>query len=82
MLLSTEFDVLENGEETYEPRLRVEEDGMKGPAEYRRPARVEGIIVICLFEVLRGFRGGRWEWDVENAGKVEAYIYILASCLQ
>ena len=36
-LLRIEFDVLENGEETYEPCLRVEEDGIEGPAEYRRP---------------------------------------------
>ena len=77
-----EFDILENGEETYEPCLRVEEDGIEGPAEYRRPVRVEGIVIICWFEVLLGFRGGRWEWGVENAGKVEAYIYIHASCLQ
>ena len=82
MLLRTEFDVLENGEETYEPCLRVEEDGIEGPAEYRRPVRVEGIVTICLLEVLLRFRGGRWEWGVENVGRVKAYIYIRASCLQ
>ena len=82
MLLRTEFDVLENGEETYEPHLRVEEDGIEGPVEYRRPVWVEGIMTIYWLEVLLGFCGGRWEWGVENVGKVEAYIYIRASCLQ
>ena len=82
MLLRTEFDVLEDGEETYEPCLRVEEDGIVGPAEYRRPVRAEGIMAICWLEVLLGFREERWEWGVGNAGKVKAYIYIRASCLQ
>ena len=82
MLLKTEFDVIEDGEETYEPRLRVEEDGIEGPAEYRRPVRVDGIVAICWLEVLLGFCGGRWEWGVGNVGKVKAYIYIHASCLQ
>ena len=47
MLLKTEFDVVEDGEETYEPCLRVEEDGIEGPVEYRRPVRVEGMMTIC-----------------------------------
>ena len=47
MLLKTEFDIVENGEEAYEPCLKVEEDGIEGPAEYRHPVRVEGIVVIC-----------------------------------
>ena len=59
MLLKTEFDIVEDGEETYEPCLRVEEDGIEGPAEYRRPVRVEGIVVTCWLKVLLGFRGER-----------------------
>ena len=47
MLLKTEFDVVEDGEETYEPCLRVEEDGIEGPVEYRRPVRVEGMMTTC-----------------------------------
>ena len=55
---------------------------MEGLAEYRRPVLVEGILTICCLKVLLGFHGGRLEWDVKNVGRVEAYIYILASCLQ
>ena len=55
---------------------------MEGPAEYRRPVLMEGMIIIGLVEVLLGFREGEWEWGVGNAGRVKAYIYIHASCLQ
>ena len=82
MLLKTEFDVVEDGEEAYEPCLRVEEDGIEGPAEYCRPVRVEGIVAICWLKVLLGFCGGRWEWGIESVGMVEACVYIRASCLQ
>ena len=82
MLLKTEFDIVEDGEEACEPCLRVEEDGIEGPAEYRHPVRVEGMMVIYWLKVLLGFCGGRWEWGVESVGMVEAYIYIYASCLQ
>ena len=59
MLLKTEFDVVEDGEEAYEPCLRVEEDGIEDPAEYCCPVRVEGIVAICWLEVLLGFCGGK-----------------------
>ena len=39
MLLKTEFDVVEDGEEAYGPCLRVEEDGIEGPVEYCRLLR-------------------------------------------
>ena len=55
---------------------------MGGLAEYRRPVLVESILVICWLKVLLGFCGERLEWGVKNVGKVEAYICILASCLQ
>ena len=82
MLLKTEFDVVEDGEEAYGPCLRVEEDVIEGPAEYRHPVQIEGIVIICWLEVLLGFCGGRWEWGVESVGMVEAYMCIHASCLQ
>ena len=55
---------------------------MEGLAEYCQPVLVEGILTICWLEVLLEFHGGRVEWGVENVGRVKAYIYILASCLQ
>ena len=82
MLLKTEFNVVEDREEAYEPCLRVEEDGIEGPAEYCRPVQVEGMMVIYWLEVLLGFCGGRWKWGIESVGMVETYIYIHASCLQ
>ena len=54
---------------------------MGGLAEYCQPVLVEGILIIGWLKVLLGFRGERLEWGVENVGRVEAYICILASCL-
>ena len=76
------MDVVKDGEEGEEPCLRVEEDGMGGLAEYCQPVLVEGILVICWLKVLLGFYGERLEWGIKNVGRVEAYICILASCLQ
>ena len=54
---------------------------MEGLAEYHWPVLVEGILIIYWLEVLLGFCGERLEWGVKNVGGVEAYTYILVSCL-
>ena len=76
------MDVVEDGEETQEPCLRVGEDGIEGLAEYRQPVLVEGILIICWLKVLLGCCGERLEWGIKDAGRVKAYICILTSCLQ
>ena len=79
MELRTELDIVEDGEE---PCLRVGKDGIEGlVAEYCQPVLVEGISIICWLKVLLGFYRERLEWGIKNVGRVESYIYILASCL-
>ena len=50
--------------------------------EYCQPDLVEGIFTVWFLWLQWGFHGGKWEWGIENVGKVEGYIYICASCLQ